>query len=164
MGIPNSSHRPRKVLNLVSATSSPMLTIRKSSRTWHMLPHPFHCTKSCRASETVSKIAQLDLELMGRVMSHNQCWNHLIPGAGMSSGSMGMSLYACAISILARKAPWPAYWMRWMAASTMSYLTVPSSAGMHELTETPSKGAERSWITLNLPGTFFFPRPSGNMT
>ncbi len=31
-----------------------------------------------RASEKVSKIVQPDLVPMGRVMSHNQCWDHLI--------------------------------------------------------------------------------------
>ncbi len=38
-------------------------------------------------------MAQPDLDHMGTVVSHSQCWNHLIPSTGTSSGWTGMSLY-----------------------------------------------------------------------
>ncbi len=51
-----------------------------------------------------------------------------------------------------------------MAVLTVSYVTVPSAMGMQEFSDTPSNGADKSCMTLNLPWTFFAQRPSGDIT
>ncbi len=47
--------------------------------------------------------------------------------------------------------------------STVSYVTIPTEMGMQELADTPSKRADKSCMTLNLPGTFLARRPSGDI-
>ncbi len=130
-----------------------------------MLSQPFHWARCCRASEKVSNMAQPDLDPMGRVASHSQCWNHLIPSAGTSFGMDRYEL-VCMFDVCFGQdgPPGPPLGLTMIAMSTLSYKTVLSAVGMQELMDSSSNGADRSCMTQNLPETFLAHKPSGEMT
>ncbi len=163
-GIPRRWHKYRNDNSLTSEICLLVETMRKSSNTWLIFPQPWASDRNCIASENDSNIAKPDLEPIGRVQSQSQSPYHRRPKAGISCRCIGISLYACSMSVFANTALGLIACMREMALSTVSYEMVRASVGICELTNGPPKGAERSWMTRNLHSVFFSLRPKRDTT
>lgn len=64
------------------------------------------------------------------------------------------------MSVLQQKAPFPHFFMKWIASEIDEYWTNDSSGGMPSLIDWFS-GYDKWWIILNSPGSFFSTKPSG---
>ncbi len=126
------------------------------------IPHSLEPLPGTVSPQRMTQILH-SLEPIGRVQYQSLSPYQRRPKAGISCGWIGISLYKCSMSVFANTAQAQYPFMREMALSTVSYEMVPTSVGICELTDGPPKGAERSWMTRNLPSVFFSLRPKGDI-